>query len=248
MSASIPVAIFGLSGPPAAGLLREACLLALGTAMELQPACLHSLTGGSDGIATDRATAKPQSPRSDGTAGAPEPEPEPTHVAAFVVHEPEPTLPRQYALALSMPEAVLNSDVEAKRRGWLAMMEHINCVGRYTLPEYEAVFGRVEVSHPYGHGFWVGFEKIMADYLRFHLYWHRVEHLTKGYFRKPYPFSKNTAQLPYEKRLQEGDSEFPCFFVQTQPGWYTMVCINICIWTSRPWIVHYTWIRVAVAI
>ena len=187
-------------------------------------------------------------PRSDGTAGAPEPEPEPTHVAAFVVHEPEPTLPRHYALALSMPEAVLNSDVEAKRRGWLAMMEHINCVGRYTLPEYEAVFGRVEVSHPYGHGFWVGFEKIMADYLRFHLYWHRVEHLTKGYFRKPYPFSKNTAQLPYDKRFQEGDSEFPCFFVQTQPGWYKIVCINICIWTSRPWSVHYTWTRVAVAI
>ena len=40
-------------------------------------------------------------PRSDGTAGAPEPEPEPTHVAAFVVHEPEPTLPRQSALGQS---------------------------------------------------------------------------------------------------------------------------------------------------
>ena len=30
-----------------------------------------SLTGGSDGTATDRATEEPQSPRSDGTAGAP---------------------------------------------------------------------------------------------------------------------------------------------------------------------------------
>ena len=178
---------------------------------------------------TEPRPAEPE-PEPAGEDSQPQPEGQPEHrqLVHTVVHEPE--------------------HFEAKRRAWLAMMEHINCVGRYTLPKYEAVFGIVEVFHPYGHGFWVGFEKMMADYLRFHLYWHRVEHLTKGYFRKPYPFSKDTAQLPYEKRFQEGDSEFPCFFVQTQPGWYKMVCINICIWTSRPWIVHYTWIRVAVAI
>ena len=162
--------------------------------------------------------------------------------------EPEPeSEPPQHAeeapnaMQRAMQEAL--EDFTARFKGWSAMMAHINCTGQYSLAEYETIFGRVEVDHPYGVDFWVGFEKILAEYTRVHLYWYSVHNFAKGYFRKPARFSEKAAQVPFEQKLQEMDREYPCVFVEVQPEWYNMVCISIAIRCSRPWIVHYTWIR-----
>lgn len=172
-----------------------------------------------------------------------EPEPEPTDTAAQAVQEPERNhLEPTHPVAAPMRYVQENDE---KVTAWLRMMAHINCLGAMDIQEYEFYFGKITSNNPYGDRFWYGFERLLQNrYLRMHLYWHTADDFKKGSFRKPYPFAQHIVQQAFREELHEKDAEYPCFFLEVQPGWTRMVCIHICIYTSRPWTVHSSWIQI----
>ena len=147
-----------------------------------------------------------------------------------------------------MSKVMASADSAIATLCFRSLMTFINCCNVIEMAEWVATFGQITELHPWGEHFWVGFRTLMMN-----VYRHRMtknRHLTTlspelVHFELPEMFSKARAKQAKDDECNRGSGHF-------YPGWAWraegtclayVVCINMCIHNSSPWLIHLSWVN-----
>lgn len=126
------------------------------------------------------------------------------------------------------------------------MLRHINCMGIMSMQDWEDYFGTVSQAFPYGNNFWAGFTFYMITIFQPAMVTRRYLGGIRPFwcwFDMPAVFCKENARQPQSAANGGTGEYYPCFAWPTDcSDLFYMVCINICLKKTAPWVVHRTWI------
>lgn len=130
------------------------------------------------------------------------------------------------------------------------MLRHINCSGIMSLADWEALFGAVSATRPYGDQFWGGFTTFMVTVYNPSMTKRRYLASMSplwAHFELPTKFAKDSARRPKDASNTGSNTWYPCFVWPADDGCgcqlFWMVCVNLALKKSQPWLVHVSWLR-----